>query len=224
MGNGLITPRTFRFLRELADNNDRAWFAANRQRYIEDVRDPLLLLVAQLSGPLAKISRHIVADPRPVGGSLFRIHRDTRFSADKRPYKTHAGLYFGARMEGMLGGGFYLHLEPRDVFMAAGLWRPETAVLKKIRDAIVSRPRVWGKIAREVGLSDDGQEPLKRAPQGYDPQHPFLEDLKRKSFTSSRGFTEAQACADDFAAQFVEACREKASLVAFLARAVDMPW
>lgn len=224
MANGLITPRTFRFLRELANNNDRAWFTAHKQRYLEEVRDPLLLLVMQLAGPLAKISRHIVADPRPVGGSLFRIYRDTRFSADKRPYKTHAGLYFGPRTEGALGGGFYLHIEPRNVFMAAGVWRPDAAVLKKIRDAIVSRPNVWGKLVTAIPLSDHDEDRLKRAPQGYDPEHRFIEDLKRKSFTAGAQFTEAQACAEDFPERFLQACRDKAPLMSFLAKAVEMPW
>ncbi len=91
---GHVTPRTFRFFDELARNNNRAWFDANKQRYIEEVRDPLVRLIEAFGPRLARISAHMVADPRPVGGSLFRIYRDTRFSKDKRPYKTHAGLSF----------------------------------------------------------------------------------------------------------------------------------
>jgi uncharacterized protein (TIGR02453 family) len=89
-----ITPRTFAFLRELARNNDRRWFEANRERYLSEVRDPLLRFVAAFGPRLTKISRHMAADPRPVGGSLFRIYRDTRFSREKTPYKTHAGMSF----------------------------------------------------------------------------------------------------------------------------------
>ena len=87
-----------------------------------------------------------MADPRPSGGSLFRIYRDTRFSKDKSPYKTHAGMYFPVR-----GGkdvhtpGFYLHLEPGACFAAAGLWHPDAAALAKVREAIVARPARNGR-------------------------------------------------------------------------------
>jgi uncharacterized protein (TIGR02453 family) len=224
MAHGLVTPQTFRFLRELAANNEREWFAANKQRYIDEVRDPLLVLVAGLGSPLEKISRHIVADPRPVGGSLFRIYRDTRFSKDKSPYKTHAGLHFGTRGEGVLGAGYYLHLEPRNVFMAAGVWHPESPTLKKIRDAIVARPKVWQRVVRAVELDDGDDGRLKRPPQGYDAEHPFIEDLKRKSFTASTTFTEAQACASDFPKRFIKACEQKAPLMDFLTTAVGLRW
>lgn len=224
MAEALITPRTFKFLRDLAKNNQREWFNANKQRYIDEVRDPLLILVAQLASPLAKISRLIVADPRPVGGSLFRIYRDTRFSKDKSPYKTHAGLYFGARAQGIFGAGYYLHLEPRHVFMASGLWHPDAVRLKKIRDAIAAKPKAWQKVVRAVELdeSDDGR--LKRPPQGYDPEHPCIEDLKRKSFTASTTFTEAQACAADFPKRFIKACEQKVPLAEFLTTAVGLRW
>jgi uncharacterized protein (TIGR02453 family) len=87
-----ITPRTFAFLRDLALHNDRPWFEANKDRYLLEVRDPLLRFVAAFGPRLAKLSANMVPDPRPVGVSLFRIYRDTRFSKDKTPYKTHAGI------------------------------------------------------------------------------------------------------------------------------------
>ncbi len=221
---GLISQQTFKFLRELKANNNREWFNANKQRYIDEVRDPLLVLVAQLSSPLAKISRHIVADPRPVGGSLFRIYRDTRFSKDKSPYKTHAGMHFGTRGEGMLGAGYYLHLEPRHVFMAAGVWHPEAPTLKTIRDTIVAKPKAWQQVSKKVELDEGDDGRLKRPPQGYDPQNPLIEDLKRKSFTASTTFTEAQACAADFPKRFIKACEQKVPLMEFLTTAVGLRW
>ncbi len=139
-----FSPELFRFLRELAKNNSRDWFQANRQRYETALREPCLRFISDLGPPLRKISRHLVADPRPSGGSLFRIYRDTRFAKDKSPYKTHAGMYFPVR-----GGkdvhtpGFYLHLEPSACFAAAGLWHPDSAALAKVREAIVARPAGW---------------------------------------------------------------------------------
>ena len=89
-----FTPATFKFLRALARNNNRDWFAQHKHEYDEHLRRPYLRLIADLAEPLRKISPHYVADPRPVGGSLFRIHRDTRFSSDKTPYKPWAGARF----------------------------------------------------------------------------------------------------------------------------------
>src|SRR3972149_2230251 len=87
-----FTPALFRFLRELKANNTREWFAANKDRYETEVRGPALDFVADMAPRLGRISPHFAPDPRPSGGSLFRIHRDTRFSKDKSPYKTYTGL------------------------------------------------------------------------------------------------------------------------------------
>ena len=89
-----FTPRLFKFLRQLKRNNSRDWFQANKERYIADVQQPMLRFIADFAGPLAKISKQFDADPRPVGGSMFRIHRDVRFSRDKSPYKTHVSAHF----------------------------------------------------------------------------------------------------------------------------------
>lgn len=228
MRASFITPQTFKFLRELARHNDREWFTANKQRYLDQVRDPLLHFVAEFGPKLAKISPHMIADPRPVGGSLFRIHRDTRFSKDKRPYKTHAGLSFRhAGGRDVHGPIFYLHLEPGGAFMAAGMWHPEPETLTKVRDAIVANPTRWRQVRENRGLKvDDGHEgdQLKRPPRGYDPEHPFVADLKRKSFMASTTFTEAQACAADFLERFAKACQQKAPLMKFLTTAVGLRW
>src|SRR5690242_4968105 len=89
-----FTPATFKFLRDLKRNNRRDWFEKNKARYEAEVKQRCLRFIADLAGPLQKISAEYVANPKPVGGSLFRIHRDTRFSGDKTPYKTHAGMRF----------------------------------------------------------------------------------------------------------------------------------
>ena len=121
-----ITVALFDFLRDLRDNNDREWFAANKGRYVTDVRDPMLGFIADFAAPLAEISPHFVADPRANGGSLFRIYRDTRFSRDKTPYKTNVGAHFRhAAGKDAHAPGFYLHLEPGMCFAACGVWRPD---------------------------------------------------------------------------------------------------
>jgi uncharacterized protein (TIGR02453 family) len=224
MAEALISPRLFDFLRELKANNERAWFWENRARYEADVRDPLLRFVAAFGDRLETISPRFVADPRPVGGSMFRLHRDTRFSKDKSPYKTHAALHFRheASTRDVHGPGFYLHLEPSGCFMGAGIWRPDPGSLQRIREAIVDEPDDWVEVREGVG-SIHGDR-LKRPPAGFDPKHPLIEDLKQKDFIASRTFSEAEACGPDFVDRYAEACRERGPLMRFLTRAVGLAW
>jgi uncharacterized protein (TIGR02453 family) len=221
-GPPFVTRELFRFLQELRRHNDRAWFIANKERYLAHVRDPLLAFVAAVAPALRAVSPQIVADPRPSGGSLLRIYRDTRFARDKKPYKTNAGLYFGhAAGKDIHAPGYYLHLEPGQVFMAAGMWRPDPDALRAIREAIVDDPHGW-KRARRSRLH--GGDPLTRAPRGFDPAHPLIEDLKRTSFTAATPFTEKQACAPDFRRRFARACLREVPLMRFLAKAVGLPF
>src|SRR6187401_2919255 len=123
--NSTITPEVFQFFRELKENNNREWFEANKQRYETQVRDPLLGFINEFGLRLPAISPHYIADSRRMGGSLFRIYRDVRFSKDKTPYKTAAGIQFRhERAKDVHAPGFYLHLDPEGVFMGAGLWHP----------------------------------------------------------------------------------------------------
>ena len=225
MPNPYITSKTFAFFAELAANNDRDWFQDNKRRYHDDVRDPLLQFISDVGPHLQKISKNMTADPRPNGGSLFRIHRDTRFSKDKTPYKTNAAMIFRHADGKNELPGFYLQVEPGNVFLGGGLWHAETGALKAIRDAIVASPARWKKVANHRAFDlDDGDDTLKRPPRGYDPEHPFIEDLKRKSFTTSRTYTQKQAMAGDFMGQFVKGCRERAPLLAWLCGALGRPW
>jgi len=218
---GEIPPSVFAFLRELARNNDRVWFNANKERYVAEMRDPLLAFIAGFAPRLARLNRRLVADPSPNGGSLFRIYRDTRFARDKSPYKTHAGIYFG-RAEGRdsPAPGFYLHVAPGDVFMGAGIWRPDPEVLKQVRDAIVAEPARWKRVRGEL---DDG-EALSRPPRGYDAEHPLVEDLKRKQFTVSHPFGEKDASKPGFSERYAAACRRAVPLLQFLTEAVGCDW
>ncbi len=214
-----FTPALFKFLRELAKNNEREWFQANKARYEKDVRDPMLAFIAALAPKLGKLSPHFKVDARPVGGSLFRIHRDVRFAADKSPYKTHVAAHF-SHLRGE-GPGFYVSLEPKESYGGAGLWRPEPGPLAHVRTALMAAPAEWKKAVKGIEL--DG-ESLKRPPRGIDPDHALIEDLKRKDFVSGEPFTEAQVLAPDFLERYVAACKARAPLVRFLCRALDLPF
>ena len=221
-----IGPEFFDFLRELADNNNRDWFGANKKRYQSAVRDPMLHLISDFQPRLKKISRHFVADPRPVGGSLFRIYRDVRFSKNKAPYKTHAAAQFRhTRGKDVHAPGFYLSLAPDQIHAGAGIWHPDAKSLKSIREALVENPRGW---KRSISGADFGKtfklegDSLKRGPKGFDPEHPLIEDLKRKDFVAMASFEEADALADDFLDRFTECCRLAAPMVRYLTRALDL--
>ncbi len=223
-----IAPALFDFLRDLEANNERPWFEANKGRYVADVRDPMLDFIAAFARPLSTISPHFRADPRPNGGSLFRIYRDTRFSRDKTPYKTNAGAHFRhAAGKDAHAPGFYLHLEPGTCFAGCGVWRPDNRTLGRIRDAIVDRPDEWRRITTAGAFRaafELAGESLKRPPRGYDPGHPLIEDLKRKDFVAIAGFSEADACRADFLERFTAISRTGSRFVEFLSRAVGVPY
>ena len=223
-----FAPALFDFLRELRMNNDREWFQRNKSRYEAEVRNPALRFVEDVGPALRGVSRHIVADPRPVGGSLFRINRDIRFAADKSPYKTAVGMSFG-HDRGRMGAapGFYLHLEPGESFGGGGVHMPDTATLRRIRDAIVGDPPGWRRLVEDPSFAPAFTpmgEVLKRVPQGYAADHPHVEDLKRKSYVWHVRFSEAEVCAPDLMDRFVEACRAASPFSRFLAKAVGAPW
>jgi uncharacterized protein (TIGR02453 family) len=209
---------TFAFLRELRRHNQREWFNENKERYERSVKEPLLQFIADVGPELKKISPSLMADPRPVGGSMFRIYRDVRFSKDKSPYKSHAGAHFQSRGG---GPGYYLHVAPGESFMAGGIWMPEPAVLQRIRERISRRPADWRK-ARET--LDDTEDTLKRPPRGFDADDPMIEDIKRKSFTGSVPLSEPQMKRPDLVKTFVGGCREIAPLMRFLAGAAGFRW
>jgi uncharacterized protein (TIGR02453 family) len=222
-----VTRDLFRFFRDLSRNNDRDWFLKNKRRYETHVKEPLLQFISDFDPHLRRINPHLVADPRPSGGSLFRIHRDVRFSRDKRPYKTHAGIHFPhEEAKHAHAPGYYLHLEPGNVFAAAGIWHPEPPTLKRVRDAMVSDPRSWKRSVERTlrGKYELEGDSLKRAPRGYDPEHPLAADLKRKDFIVSIPFDERQACASDFMKRFANACATMKPLLGFLSRAVGASW
>jgi uncharacterized protein (TIGR02453 family) len=224
----MITPKLFRFFRELRKHNDREWFTANKARYEEDVRAPLLQLITDFSPRLKRISRSFVADPRPVGGSLLRIHRDTRFSPDKTPYKTHAGIQFRhIAGKDIHAPGFYLHLAPGEVFLGCGVWHPDGATLHKVREAIATDGLAWKRAIGAKGpkaIAALSGESLKRAPAGYDPAHPLIDDLRRKDYITISELDEEAACADDFVERIAAACKATAPFMQFLTRAIELPW
>jgi uncharacterized protein (TIGR02453 family) len=223
-----FSPGLFAFLRDLADNNDREWFAANKARYVAEVQEPALAFVEDVGLRLPDVSRHFVADARTTGGSLFRIYRDIRFSKDKSPYKTQVGIQFRhARARDAHAPGFYLHLEPGSVFMACGTWHPDRDTLHAIRTSIATRPGGWRAIVEEPAFQQRfrlGGETLKRPPAGFDRDHPLIEELKRKDFIAVAYLAESDATASGFLDRFVGLCAEAGEFMRFLCDSARVPY
>ena len=220
-----FTPELFTFLRALKRNNKREWFTARRDRYVSAVEAPMLQFIADVAPRLRTVSRAYVVDPRRTGGSMFRIHRDTRFSPDKSPFKTWAAARFAHEARKRTDEGvpaFYLHLGPGECYGGGGVYHLEMPALTRIRQHIVAAPKQWEAV-RRADLVIEG-DTLSRPPAGFDATHRFIEDLKRKDLYAITEFAEKDVTSPDFLDRYIEACERAAPLVQFLTRGLGLRW
>ncbi len=221
-------PELFRFLADLKENNNRDWFLANKQRYDTVLRGPLQQFVGEFAPLLRKISTHYIADPRPVGGSLTRMNRDVRFSADKSPYKTMAGALFRHEKGRTLPApAFLLHLEPGLSFAGIGVHSPDPQTLTAIRRRIASKPEEWMRAVSGKAFKAKCTlmaESLQRPPKGYAADHPCIDDLKRKHYCATAPFTDGEVCSADFLERFEATCRSAAGFMEYLTETLGLPW
>ncbi len=218
----------FAFLDDLARNNRREWFQANKARYEAELKEPALAFIADFAPRLARISPHFEAIPKAVGGSLFRIYRDTRFGRDKTPYKTHVGIHFRhAKGKDVHCPGFYLHADVDTAFAGIGIWRPDGPTLKSIRDAVAADPAAWKKAAKGKAFTNvwrvEGDK-LKRPPKGYPADHPLVEDLKYKDFTAMIDLDPSDLVAPGFAGELAKLFRKGKPFMEFLCDAVGVEY
>ena len=221
-------PALFTYLNDLTENNNRQWFGDHKDRYEEYVKDAGLQFIRDFEPYLHEISPHFVADDRTVGGSLFRIYRDTRFSKDKTPYKTHLGIQFRHEAaKDVHAPGFYLHLEPAGSFTGVGIWRPDGRSALAIREGIVDRSEDWLGALNDPDFAStytlEG-EALKRPPRGFPPDHPLVEDLKRKDFIATGRLSRKTATTPDFLEQYALMSRNAAGYMEFLTRSLGLPF
>ena len=197
-----FTAGALTFLRQLKRHNEREWFKAHKESFDDRLMEPMRLFVEEMDVRLATIAPEIHGSPKR---SIFRIYRDTRFSKDKSPYKTHLGCWFthvraghgvGTETHGA-GAGFYCHFEPGASLVAGGIWMPPRPSLAAIRARIAGAPGELARImrgkaigARFGSLSEDGR--LTRVPRGFAPDHRAAEWLRYASFTASAPLTDAE--------------------------------
>lgn len=191
-----FTDKTFKFLRALKRHNNREWFHAHRGDYETHLRDPFLRLLTDLQPALKEVSEHYRIDPRPTNGSLFRIYRDTRFANDKAPYKSWQGArLFHERRKQVPAPSFYVHVEPGECFIGAGLWHPEPETQRRIRQFIYDNPGGWKAAAHAPAFARrydfESEEMLVRPPRGFPADFEFIEDLKHKNFVAIRSIEDS---------------------------------
>jgi uncharacterized protein (TIGR02453 family) len=222
-------PALLEFLQELESNNNRDWFAENKSRYEQDVLEPALEFIAALETPFKnRVSSHFKVESRRSGGSLMRIYRDTRFSKDKTPYKTNVGIHIRHEMgKDVHAPGFYFHIDPREIFVGAGVWHPDNPALGKIRDAIVDEPQKWKRITNSKKLTGQFErrgDSLMRPPRDYDPDHPLIEDLKLKDHVLIAKLAVSQIRQKGIVDRTISLFAESKPFVRFLCDALRQPF
>jgi uncharacterized protein (TIGR02453 family) len=226
MPDRYFTKQTFTFLSSLAENNNRVWFEEHKQEYEDHVREPALDFISDMDEELFAITRHFRAVPKKVGGSLMRIYRDTRFGRDKTPYKTNIGIQFRHEAgKDIHAPGYYVHIEPGECFVGAGLWHPDADALFRIREGIVQNPAAWEKARDDRAFSrnfDLVGDVLTNAPRGFAKDHPLVEDLKRKDFIGLAGLSAAEVTSENFRSLVAERCKQAEPIMRFLCGALEL--
>ena len=213
-----FSPQALRFLRALKRNNNREWFAAHRNDYERLVREPMIALIERLAADLPAFAPELVASPK---ASLYRIYRDTRFSEDKTPFKTHVAAVFPCRgLPKHQGAGLYLEVAPRWVWIGGGMYAPETSQLHTVREHIASNVNRLRTIVaspsfrRAVGRLEG--DTLQRVPRGFPKDHEAAEYLKLRQFLAGRQFPARFATSNSFYAGVLKMFKHIAPLMRFL--------
>jgi uncharacterized protein (TIGR02453 family) len=208
------------FFRSLKRNNRREWFQPRKHLFEQHVKTPMLELVGAINGELAKFAPEYVTEPK---NAIFRIYRDTRFSADKTPYKTHVAASFSRRGTERLGtGGFYFSVSHEVIEVAAGIYHPDRDVTLAVRNHIAETYQELGRIltdkkSRKLTGELQGSA-LTRSPKGFDPAHPAAEFIKRKDWILDVTLEVKLATTPQLQAAVVERFRAMAPLLAYLNR------
>jgi uncharacterized protein (TIGR02453 family) len=220
----MIQPNVIKFLKDIKNNNSKAWFDGNRNQY-EEAKASFLVLVDDLINGISSFD----ADIANLGAKecVFRINRDVRFSKDKRPYKNNMAAYFNRAGKKGTGAGYYLHIEPGNSFAAAGIWMPEPADLSKIRQEIDYNFDEWKKIPgnktfqQQFDKGIDMSNTLVRPPKGYDEENPAIKFIKLKSFVATRTLPDACLGAPSFLADITKTFKAAQPLINFINRSLD---
>ena len=214
----MFTPKTLSFLRSLKRNRQkREWFHERKDQYQLHCRGPITEVVARLADDFRAFAPDMVADPKV---SLLRPFRDTRFSDDKTPLKTHIGATFPHRALGRMNGAwFYFEIASEWVWMGGGMWRPDTSQLLLVREHIVANQRRFEAIVNAASFKKIGGlqgDQLTRVPRGFAKDHPAAKYLQHRQFMAFREENAAFATRPDFYKQLRDTFKAITPLVQFL--------
>lgn len=183
-----FTPASLKFLRSLARNNDREWFTPRKAIYERELKEPMLALIEEINAAMEGFAPEYV---RPPHKTMMRIYRDIRFSSDKRPYKHQVPAWWAKRgMEKTSGGGFYMHVNPKEVLVAVGVYMPEREQLLGIRRWMAEHHAEYRAMLKSLMKARAGAQPftgidadaLTRMPKGFPADHPAGELLRAKNW------------------------------------------
>ena len=214
----MFTAKTISFLRALKRNNNREWFRARKDQYDAHVRTPMIAVIERLAGDFHRFAPELIASPKV---SMFRIYRDTRFSSNKKPLKTHAAAAFRSRhLPRPQGAGLYFEIAGGWVWIGGGMWRPEPPELVRLREHIAGTwPELRG-ITRAAAFrkrfEELSGETMTRVPRGYPSDHPAAEYLKFRQFYAGAEFPAALAHSREFYPTLVSTFKALMPLVRFL--------
>jgi uncharacterized protein (TIGR02453 family) len=219
-GEAHFSPESMKFLRGLARHNDREWFKERKEIYERALKQPMLAVIGQINHALAEFAPEHV---RPAQKAMMRIYRDTRFSKDKLPYKTHLAAWWAREgLEKTSGGGFYLQVSPKEVLAAAGCYMPERDQLLAIRRYLLDHHEEFRALLAEKKLTKLAEPfeglALTRAPKGFPADHPAIDLLLRRQWGVSSTLPGELALDPGLVEAVVERFRAMAPLVEFLNR------
>lgn len=214
-----LSPRGLQFLRGLARNNQREWFNERKAAFEADVKRPMLAILEAVTSAMTEFAPAHVRAPEQI---LMRIYRDTRFSKDKLPYKTHvAGWWVRDGLQKTSGAGYYLHISGKEVVIAFGAYMADPEQLLLIRRHLLDQHAQYRRLfcgAKVCKLFPDAEEgdPLRRSPKGFPSEHPALDLIRQRRWGRSTTLPADAAIAVDFAKQVAGHFRAAAPLVDLL--------
>ena len=207
-----------KFLRALKRNNRREWFQPRKDQYDQHVRSAMVAIVERLAVDMRAIAPEIVVDPKTA---IYRLYRDTRFSEDKTPYKTHIAASFPWRgLPRHEGAGLYFHVSPEEIWIGGGLYAPQTSQLQAVREHIAANHRRLRSIVESAGFTRvfgrlDGEQ-LQRVPRGFAKDHAAADFLKYRQFLAGRELPPAAATTARFYPTLLDTFRAATPLIRFL--------
>ncbi len=205
------------FLKQLKKNNNREWFAEHKSEYEDYVKFPMQLFIAAMKEPLEEFAPEIDVNPKK---GMFRIYRDVRFSKNKDPYKTHVAALFHPKGHWEERAGYYVHIEPGNIYVGGGIYMPDAAQLKNIRAAIAGRSKEFLAIVENKTFKKQfggvQGEKLQRAPLGYPIEHPMIEWLKHKQFYTGVEWNETECLTPKFVDKVAKLYKELHPFIKFM--------